>query len=64
VDRLERLRGGERAAQVDALRGDLIVWSCDDPAYVPYRYGAAPRLIDAIFVAGERQVAALAPLAS
>jgi imidazolonepropionase len=36
-------------------RGDLIVWACDDPAYVPYRYGAAARLIDAIFVAGERQ---------
>jgi imidazolonepropionase len=33
-------------------RGDLIVWACDDPAYVPYRYGAAARLIETIFVAG------------
>jgi imidazolonepropionase len=42
-------------------RGDLLVWSCDDPAQVPYRYGAATRLIDAIFVAGERHaVTALA----
>jgi imidazolonepropionase len=35
-------------------RGDLIVWDCDDPAYVPYRYGAATRLVETIFVAGER----------
>lgn len=49
---------------VGGARGDLIVWSCDDPAYVPYRYGAATRLIDAIFVAGERQAAAPSPLAS
>jgi len=33
-------------------QADLVVWSCDDPAYVPYRYGAD--LIDAVFVAGER----------
>jgi imidazolonepropionase len=45
-------------------RGDVIVWDCDDPAHVPYRYGAATRLIDAVFVAGERLAAALAPLAS
>lgn len=43
-------------------RGDLIVWACDDPAHVPYRYGAAARLIDAIFVAGEH-LAARAPFA-
>lgn len=35
-------------------RGDLILWRCDDPAHVPYRYGAATRLIETIFVAGER----------
>jgi imidazolonepropionase len=45
-------------------RGDVIVWSCDDPAQVPYRYGAATRLIDAIFVAGEPLSTTLAPLAS
>jgi hypothetical protein len=42
----------------------VIVWGCDDPAQVPYRYGAAIRLIDAVFVAGERLAAALSPLAS
>jgi len=45
-------------------RGDVIVWACDDPATVPYRYGAATRLIDAVFVAGERLASTLAPLAS
>jgi imidazolonepropionase len=45
-------------------RSDVIVWGCDDPAQVPYRYGAAIRLIDAVFVAGERLAAALSPLAS
>jgi imidazolonepropionase len=45
-------------------RGDLILWNCDDPAYVPYRYAAGSQLISAIFVAGERLAATLAPLAS
>ena len=45
-------------------RADVIVWGCDDPAHVPYRYGAATRLIDAVFVAGARLAAALSPLAS
>ncbi|HEX7840921.1 MAG TPA: hypothetical protein VF469_25765, partial [Kofleriaceae bacterium] len=45
-------------------RGDVIVWDCDDPAHVPYRYGAATRLSDAVFVAGERLAATLSPLAS
>jgi len=45
-------------------RGDAILWNCDDPAHVPYRYGAASRLIDAVFVAGERLAQALSPLAS
>jgi imidazolonepropionase len=49
---------------VRGARADLIVWACDDPAYVPYRYGAATQLIDAIFVAGSRLTATLAPLAS
>jgi imidazolonepropionase len=45
-------------------RGDLILWGCDDPAHVPYRYAAATRLIDAILVAGAPLATALAPLAS
>jgi len=45
-------------------RGDLIIWGCDDPAYVPYRYGAGTQLIDATFVAGERLAMALSPLPS
>jgi imidazolonepropionase len=49
---------------VPGARADLIVWGCDDPAHVPYRYGAATRLIDAIFLAGERVAATLAPPAS
>ncbi|TMQ09470.1 MAG: imidazolonepropionase [Deltaproteobacteria bacterium] len=45
-------------------RADVILWDCDDPAHIPYRYGAATRLIDAVFVAGERLSATLSPLAS
>lgn len=30
---------------------DLVVWGCEDPATVPYRYGAP--LVDAVYVAGE-----------
>ena len=45
-------------------RGDLILWGCDEPADVPYRYGRATPLIDAIWVGGERQPAARSPLAS
>jgi imidazolonepropionase len=51
-------------AIVGGARGDLIVWRCDDPAYIPYRYGAATRLIDALFVAGERVAPAPSGLAS
>ena len=29
---------------------DLIIWKCDDPAHVPYRYGA--NLVDRVYVAG------------
>ncbi|HEX2688773.1 MAG TPA: imidazolonepropionase [Kofleriaceae bacterium] len=45
-------------------RADLLVWACDDPAYVPYRYGAATQLIETIFVAGEHLTEVRAPLAS
>jgi imidazolonepropionase len=56
------LSGGGTIAR--GTRADVIVWDCDDPAYVPYRYGAATRLVDTVFVAGERLAAMLAPLAS
>ncbi len=31
---------------------DLIVWRCDEPAAVPYRYGATAALIERVYVAG------------
>ena len=31
---------------------DLVVWACDDPAAVPYRYGSAARLIEAVYAGG------------
>ncbi len=33
-------------------RADLVVWGCDDPATIPYRYGAATSLIESVFVGG------------
>ena len=33
-------------------RADLVIWHADDPAAVPYRYGLAHTLIDAVYVAG------------
>jgi imidazolonepropionase len=47
------LGGAGSGAITRGARGDLIVWACDDPAVIPYRYGSATRLIDALFVAGE-----------
>lgn len=35
-------------------RADLILWGCSEPAAVPYRYGAATSLVEAVFVGGER----------
>ncbi len=35
--------------------GDLIVWACDDPAAIPYRYGASSSLIDTVYVGGTAQ---------
>jgi len=55
---------GDAGTITRGARGDLILWRCDDPAHVPYRYGAAASLIDAIFVAGERLAAAPLPRAS
>lgn len=31
---------------------DFVVWDCEDPGAIPYRYGSAATLIDAIYVAG------------
>ncbi len=31
---------------------DLILWRCDEPAAVPYRYGAAGSLIERVYLAG------------
>jgi imidazolonepropionase len=42
---------GEGTITVGA-RGDLVIWRCDDPAAVPYRYGAATQLIEAVIVDG------------
>ena len=39
---------------VPGAPADLVVWRCDEPATVPYRYGAPSALIDAVLVAGER----------
>jgi imidazolonepropionase len=36
---------------VAGARADLVVWSCEQPAEVPYHYGA--NLVDAVYVAGE-----------
>jgi imidazolonepropionase len=33
------------------MRADLVVWRCEQPAEVPYRYGA--NLVDTVYVAGE-----------
>ena len=31
---------------------DLIVWACEDPAEIPYRYGSATSLIETVYVDG------------
>ncbi len=36
---------------------DLIVWACDDPATIPYRYGASSQLIETVYVGGTAQSA-------
>lgn len=33
-------------------RADLVVWNCEDPAVIPYRYGSATSLIESVYVAG------------
>ncbi|MEJ7604173.1 MAG: imidazolonepropionase [Kofleriaceae bacterium] len=46
------LSGRKHATLVPGAPADLIVWSCTEPAHVPYQYGAGPRLIDDVYVAG------------
>jgi imidazolonepropionase len=49
-------RHAGRALAVEAgvlrigARGDAVVWNCDDPVHVPYRYGTS--LVDRVIVAG------------
>jgi imidazolonepropionase len=38
---------------------DLIVWRCDDPAQVPYRYGS--NLIETVYAGGDRVTAVVRP---
>ncbi len=54
-------RGGTLAAGSPA---DLILWGCDDPAMVPYRYGTASSLIDAVYVGGIERRARPLPIAT
>jgi imidazolonepropionase len=41
---------------------DLVVWACDDPATVPYRYGSAARLVETVCAGGRPQRATPAPI--
>ncbi len=36
---------------VEGAPADIVVWNCDQPAHVPYRYGT--NLVHAVYVAGE-----------
>ena len=45
-------------------RADLILWRCDEPAQVPYRYGSGTQLIDAVFVGGQLHRPRATPIAS
>ncbi len=48
--------GIERGGTVQAgANADLILWGCDDPAAVPYRYGSATSLIESVYVGGRPQ---------
>ncbi len=46
--------GAPRAGELTAgAYADLIVWRCEDPATVPYRYGASRSSIEQIYIAGQ-----------
>jgi imidazolonepropionase len=38
---------------VKGAPGDVVVWNCDEPAHVPYRYGT--NLVEAVYIAGIEQ---------
>ena len=44
-------------ADVGTLRqgaaGDVVIWNCEEPAHVPYRY--TTNLVDRVFIAGVEQ---------
>jgi imidazolonepropionase len=44
---LDSLRVGTLAPDAPA---DIVIWNCDDPAHVPYRYGT--NLVDRVLIAG------------
>jgi imidazolonepropionase len=53
-------RHAARALAIDAgtiavgARADLVIWRCEHPAEVPYRYGVD--LIDTVYVAGQATI--------
>lgn len=44
---------GDAGVLAPGAAADLIVWACEDPATVPYQYGASRSLIEAVYVAGK-----------
>lgn len=46
--------GVEAGVLVPGARGDVVVWDCDEPAHVPYRYGT--NQVAQVYVAGQRVV--------
>lgn len=48
------LRDGTGTLAVGAP-ADLVMWACDEPSAIPYRYGAASALVDAVYVGGSMQ---------
>ena len=55
-----------RLAKVGTIQAggpaDLVVWACDDPATVPYRYGSAARLVETVYAGGRPRRATPVPL--
>lgn len=47
-----RAVGAAAGTIAPGVRGDMLVWDCDEPAAIPYRYGAAHRLLRSVYVAG------------